>query len=145
MIRRPLWWLKHQTRAPTGHSITAAIAKATNPTVGPKILQWHGFRLDPHSMQHGIHGILPDSPFQAQLGRVERPQHELTRAENLPQIGYRYHLASRVSDGRERQVSVNQLPPRENEAPSSSCAHCAAQRVWLIQIHKVTQRILKSD
>jgi hypothetical protein len=36
-----------------GHSTTAAAAKAMNPRVGPKILQWQGLRKLPHSKHSG--------------------------------------------------------------------------------------------
>lgn len=53
MMRRPFVWRKQYTKAPMGHSTTAAAAKAMNPRVGPKILQWQGLRTLPHSKHKG--------------------------------------------------------------------------------------------
>ena len=56
MMRRPFRWRKQYTNAPTGHSMAAVTANATNPRVGPKMRQWHGLRLVPHSKQSGTKG-----------------------------------------------------------------------------------------
>jgi hypothetical protein len=56
MMRRPLYRLKIHTKAPRGHSITAATAKATTPRVGPSTRQRHEFLVLPHSTQQGMTG-----------------------------------------------------------------------------------------
>lgn len=53
MILRPFICLKQYTRAPTGHSTTAAATNATNPSVGPTTLHRQGLLLVPHSTQIG--------------------------------------------------------------------------------------------
>jgi hypothetical protein len=57
-MRRPLACRKHHTTAPTGHSTTAAMIKATTPNVGPTTLQWQGFWRVPHCTQNGILAIV---------------------------------------------------------------------------------------
>lgn len=54
MILRPLVWRKQYTKAPTGHSTTAATANARQPRVGPTTLQRHGLLVVPHCMHMGI-------------------------------------------------------------------------------------------
>ncbi|KAI8534538.1 hypothetical protein RHMOL_Rhmol10G0098100 [Rhododendron molle] len=54
MMRRPFSRRKQNTIAPTGHSTTAATAKAKNPSVGPKTLHRHRLPVDPHSIHIGI-------------------------------------------------------------------------------------------
>lgn len=54
MILRPLVWRKQYTKAPTGHSTTAATANARKPRVGPTTLQRHGLLVVPHCMHMGI-------------------------------------------------------------------------------------------
>ena len=75
MMRRPLYRLKTHTKAPKGHSITAATAKATTPRVGPSTRQWHEFLLVPQSTQQGMTGQhgggLPPAPTVTDM--ADRP------------------------------------------------------------------------
>jgi hypothetical protein len=53
MMRQPLQWRNRYTAAPSGYSMTPATTTATNLTVVPKTLHWHGLLRILHYMQIG--------------------------------------------------------------------------------------------
>ncbi|RCV26405.1 hypothetical protein SETIT_5G242400v2 [Setaria italica] len=57
MMRRPLRCRNRYTAAPSGHSMTPATTKATNPSVGPSTLHRHGLLRVPHCTHTGTNAI----------------------------------------------------------------------------------------